>query len=164
MKRVDWRFLLCLALLLIVSSVVWTGYETARDNRAKGERIDALVETLQAERADAHSDALQAEAERARLLAQLRSLHRQYERLEDYQTALVRYLRAEGIDLPVRFVRVPQSIAPRRTITPRPRFDSPAAPGARSSQPPTTGSGKAHPGKGKGHANRKAPHGKGKRK
>jgi hypothetical protein len=145
----DWRLALSLALLLLVGYLVFAGIETTRDNRAKGERIDALVTELQRQRDDAEADQRTAAAERAELLAGQHQLEAQYDLLIQRQAALLAYLRRHGIDVPARFI-VTHSITTTGPTTQRP--SSRRSPATSSPSPATVGK------------SGKVPHGKSKRK
>jgi hypothetical protein len=153
-RFLDWRFLFSLALLLLVAYLVFAGVEAARDNRAKGERIDVLVAELQRQHADAEADRRAAAAERAELLAGQHELEQQYSVLISRQSALLAWLREEGIEVPPRF-DLPAATDPSASSVPRPAPRRPPATGPAlppSAGPSTAGkSGKAP----KGQAKRK---------
>jgi hypothetical protein len=156
MKRrlVDWRLFLAIALMLLVSYLVFAGIEQARDNRAKGDRIDVLVSELQRQHADAEADRQSSAAERAALLAGQEGLERQYAVLINRQTALLTYLKRHGIEVPTRFIVTTRTLsgASGGTSSTPPRRATRGGSGA--SSPPAAASPGKSGDKGKAHQRR----------
>ena len=165
-RVLDLRFLVVLTVGALVLYLAFVGITGVQESRAKGARIDQLIHTLEAERADQARARTNASLERDKLLANQAALLRQLEQLRASQDATLAYLRDLGLPGPPASStpsssRTPTSTAPGRTSGP-PTSSATSRPPATSTrhqapaptQKPGKGHGKPHkptkPGKGHG--------------
>lgn len=92
-RFVDWRFLLSLATVMVVSLIVANAYLVELDRQAKTRRIDTLVAHIQRQAKDSRTERGDAARERQRLLDGQAEIRRRHENLLDY-------LRSQGITVP----------------------------------------------------------------
>lgn len=139
-RTLDWRWWVSLAACLMVAYLVVGGYQ---DNVAKGHRIDALIQD--GREADAHQAEADARASlerqallrnQDRLLRLYRHQVRRQEALDNRLSALLAYLRDQGIQVPREFqTGNPPGRRPRK----------PAAAPELTGNPPAAGGGNGHP-------------------
>lgn len=104
LRLFDWKFILSLALLMLVSHLVINGIAISNDNKAKSNRIDVLISEIQKQQESAERERQAASAERAALLAGQHNLSKKYDSTVFRQNALLIYLRRHGIKVPDRFL------------------------------------------------------------
>lgn len=109
LRLFDWKFILSLALLTLVTHLVINGIAISNDNKAKGSRIDVLITEIQEQQNSAEKEREAAAAERALLLQGQRALARKYDVTLNRQNALLIYLRRHGIEVPPRFLIIETS-------------------------------------------------------
>lgn len=143
-KVIDWKFWLMLSLAMMVGYLVFVGYAAIEDGREKDRQNAALIRKLDDKDRQAERAAVAATDAAARSAANQAALLDYTKALADRQTALLAFLRRNGIDLPVKYVttipapKVVKSSPRSRKAVPRrtaPRVDLP---------------GKSERGKGKG--------------
>ena len=96
----DAKLVVALIALVIVATACWQAIERQQEVTAKGERIDALIQTIQTQQKASAQARIDATEERGRLLANQRALLRRTEGLERQLTALRRLLMDAGIEVP----------------------------------------------------------------
>lgn len=155
-KVIDWKFWVALTLAMCVAYLAFVGYSAVRDGREKDRQIDALIGTAEAkDRAAERRDAAAAE-ERLTAAENQRALLDYTRALAARQAAILAYLRAHGVDLPVRLVRVIPAPEIVRTGK-RPRKTAPDS-GRVSSSGTTDRPGKSE--NAPGHKKRPTPRGR----
>lgn len=154
LRAIDWKFWLALSLAIMVGYLSFVGYAAVQDGREKDRQINALIRTAETKDASAARRDAAASAERAVAAENQRALLDYTKALAGRQHALLEWLRANGIDIPVRFVReipAPKVAAPGPT---KPRTHRPST--KRSTAPADRRPGKSGqaPGHNKKRGNR----------
>lgn len=149
---VDWRFLVSLALVLLVFSLIFSGWTSVKQNEIKDDRIQELIVLSQ----DKDDQAARDRAVAAKYQAELLSYTK---KLAERQFDILAYLRRHGIVLPARLIsvieapQIPRSISPPKVNKPGGRKPNPTVT-PRSNRP---GNKPVSPGK--AHQNpRRGPH------
>lgn len=136
-----WRFWVAMSLFLLVLWLICSSFIALDQSREKDQRIDALIEGIRQQEEIAAEERLAASKERADLLQYTKAL-------ADRQRSLLAYLREEGVDIPLRFLKPLEAprivssptIAPRRHLKPRrPSSSPPVADTPGKSNPPAKG-------------------------
>jgi len=109
----DWRFLLMLAVLLMVAYLVYVGVAAVRDGRTKDEQVHALIGTIRADNADAARER-GISAHNQRLLLDYTKA------LAERQGELVGYLQRHGVKIPARYLGAVPSPTLRNPATGHP--------------------------------------------
>jgi len=145
----DWRFAVSLGFLIMVSYLVLTGVVAIQQNAEKGRQIDALVTASHRADADASRQRDALLDSQARLLARL-------DAYDARQRALLAYLRAHGVQIPVRYVVAPRTPGGGNGVTRSPNAPHKPSSGPIFNQPPPS---IAAPGNSSGHRHHpKKPH------
>ena len=96
----DVKLVVALIALVIVCTACWQAIERQREVSAKGERIGALIQTIQTQQKASAQARVDATQERAKLLANQRALLRRAEGLEKQLSGLRRLLMDAGAEVP----------------------------------------------------------------
>lgn len=96
-KTVDWRFWIALSLAMLVCYLIFSSFVALNQGKAKDERIDQLISGIRVQEQRAADERVAATRERLALLEYTKALAQR-------QRELLAYLRAHGIDIPVRFL------------------------------------------------------------
>lgn len=142
----DWRFLVALAALLAIASIVLSGYQRAALAERSSGRADRLAAALQQREETSRLALVAFTAQRQMFLANQRELLAQLRKLQRADEALRKYLVSRGIELPAQL-----------TARSSPAGGAPAGVAPPSARPPTSRSGARGKGQTSPPANKNTP-------